>query len=49
MNKISLITEIIALWQAKLVEEDRVLFCCIEVVPELIKTMACTVYIVWLP
>lgn len=47
-NKSSLIPGVVAVWQAKLVEEDRVLFRYTEV-RELIKTMACTVYIVWLP
>lgn len=48
-NKSSLIPGVVAVWQAKLVEEDRVLFCYTGVVQELIKTMACTVYIAWLP
>lgn len=41
--------EIVALWQAELVEEDRVLFHRPEVVPKCLKTTACTVYIVRLP
>ena len=39
-NISSLIPGVAAVWQAKLVEEDRVLFCYTEVVRELIKTMA---------
>lgn len=41
--KISLMAEMIAIWQAQFVEGDRVLFYYSAVVPELMKTMVGTV------